>query len=38
MGKPEEAARARERALKAGLTRDRLDESDRADWDEVMNP
>ncbi len=38
MGKPEEARKTRERALKAGLGRERLQESERADWDAVMNP
>ena len=38
MGKADEAAKARERALKAGLTRDRLDNAEKADWDAVMNP
>lgn len=38
MGKPEEARKSRERALKAGLGRERLQESERADWDAVMNP
>ena len=36
--RPARPASARERARKGGLTRDRLQESERADWDAVMNP
>ena len=38
MGKPDEAKKARDRAFKNGLTREKLQESERADWDAVMNP
>jgi tetratricopeptide (TPR) repeat protein len=38
MGKPDEARKYRDRALEAGLGREQLQQSERADWDAVMNP
>jgi cellulose synthase operon protein C len=37
-GKADEVRKNRELALKAGLTRERLQEAERADWDAIMNP
>jgi tetratricopeptide (TPR) repeat protein len=37
LGKTEDARKFRDRAKGAGLTRERLQSGDQADWDEVMN-